>query len=136
LLGIYEKTLDCIMSTPDVIGSTKEIMHEYESRAYPSVLTLQAFIQDLKNKGKWKFFNKSYIDSNFRRHGNVRPVHYPIHSRDRKWITVAIAIRARYIISTNGHLLKVSPSRINGDTIETVYPDRYVAERCPSRNAD
>ncbi|MCJ7423603.1 hypothetical protein MUP01_04955 [Candidatus Bathyarchaeota archaeon] len=132
LSGAYKTTLDCIMDTSDVIGWTNEIMNEYEGRAYPSMLTLQAFIQDLKNKAKWKFFSRSFVDSNFRRHKSVRTVFYPHHSPDKKWVRVAVAIRARYIISTNGHLLETPPNRINGDIVENIDPSRYIAERCPN----
>jgi predicted nucleic acid-binding protein len=100
------------------------------------MLILQAFIQDLETKGKWRFFDRGFINSNFRRHERVRTVHYPSHSRDKKWIRVAIAIKARYIISTDGHLLEVPPNRINRDAVEAVDPEGYVAERCRSRNAN
>jgi predicted nucleic acid-binding protein len=125
------------MSTSDVIGWTKEIKKEYEGRTHaPSMLILLAFIQELKTNGKLKFFDRGFINSNFRRHERVRTVHYPSHSRDKKWIRIAIAIKARYIISTDGHLLEVPPNRINRDAVETVNPERYVAERCRNRNAN
>jgi predicted nucleic acid-binding protein len=100
-------------------------MKEYIGRTHaPDLLILQAFIQDLRNNGKWRSFDTSSINSNFRRRERVRIIHYPSHSKDKKWIRVAVAIQASCIISTNGHLLEVPPNRTNGDTIEIVDPDR------------
>ena len=49
----------------------------------------------------------------------------------KKWIEIAIAVEARYIISTNEHLLKTAPNRFNNDLVETIEPCRYIEIRCP-----
>jgi predicted nucleic acid-binding protein len=118
------------MVTSDVIAITKGILNEYKSRAYTSKIILQAFFQALEAKDKLKFFNRSYIESRINRYH--RTVNYPVHKRDKKWINVAIAIKATYIISTNSHLLDISPIKINEKFVETVLPSQYTEIRCPS----
>jgi len=132
--GEYRTTLDCLSITEDIIAVTKEILKEYEGRAYPSRLILQAFLQDLEGKGKLKHFNRSRIKASLRRHENHRTINYPSHPPDRKWIEVAIAISAKYIISINEHLLRIPPNRYDNETLEVVDPSEYVVLRCPEIN--
>jgi len=135
LKGIYEETCDCIMETCDIIAITKEILKEYEGRAHSSPLfLLQPFLRELKNKDKLAYFKRSLIVSRVKRHENVRRISYPAHNKDRKWIKVAIAVRAKHIISTNSHLLQLAPNRCNDDTIGIVEPSQYIEIRCSDEN--
>ncbi len=132
LKGIYKETLDCILAVCDKIACTKDIMDEYEGRAHSSPLFhLKPFLQELENNGKLKFFPKSFVDSRLRRQENVRRINYPTHEPDKKWIKVAIAIRAKYILSTNRHLLEIASNQNNGDIIEIITPSRYTGMCCP-----
>lgn len=81
-----------------------------------------------------RFFKRSYIESAVRRYSNKKKINYPTHFPDRKWCNIAIAIKARYIISTNGHLLKTRPNQCNGDNTETLEPMDYAKKRCPDLN--
>lgn len=135
LKGIYQSTFDCILETCDVIAYTKEILNEYKGRARSSILFhLLPFLRELENRGKLGFFARSLVVSRVRRHENVRRINYPPHNKDRKWIKVAIAIRAKYIISTNNHLLRLVPNRCNDDIIEIIQPFQYTNIRCSNEN--
>lgn len=126
---MYSTTLDCIFVTDDVIAYTKTILNEYKGRA-PDLLPFMGFIRGLINKGKMKIFKKSYIDYRIRRYENRRRINYPSHSRDRKWIKIAIAVMGKYVLSTDSHLLNALPNQINNHLIETIEPSQYVELRC------
>jgi len=135
LKGVYKETLDCILATCDVIAYTKEILNEYKGRAHSSLLFhLRPFLLELRNKGKLDSFRSSFVDSRVRRHENIKRINYPVHNKDKKWIKAAIAIRAKYIISTNRHLLEVVPNRCNDDIIEIIEPSQYTEIHCSNRN--
>ncbi len=131
LQGNYQDLLKCIFRVSDVIGITREIIDEYEGRACPSKEIMRAFIAGLKGKNKVRYFNSSSINSALRRHRRPRRVIYPEHNRDRKWIDVAIAVRAKCVISINNHLLRTGPNRSNGGIIEMLDPTGYIETRCP-----
>lgn len=78
-------------------------------------------------------FWRSFIASRVRRHENIRRINYPAHNKDKKWVKTAIAIRARYVLSTNSHLLGLAPNRYNDDLIEIMEPSRYTRIRCSAR---
>jgi predicted nucleic acid-binding protein len=128
----YRSTYYCFLTTNDVIAVTKEILKEYEGRAKPTKLLLLAFLQSLEYKGKLRSFGRSFVEAGLRRHENIRQVNYPSHTPDRKWIKTAIAVRARYVLSTNDHLLRTAPNRCNSDDIEVVEPFQYTEIRCPN----
>lgn len=129
--GKYRDMLDCALVTTDIIAISKKILKEYKGRAYTSKLILQSFLLQLQHKGKLKYFKQSLVNARVRRYKNSRSVKYPPHKKDKKWIEVAIAVEARYIISTNEHLLKTAPNRFNNDLVETIEPCRYIEIRCP-----
>jgi predicted nucleic acid-binding protein len=131
LQGIFEDLLTCISEVSDVIAVTKEILDEYEGRA-PSKLFVISFYQSLEKKDLVKFFNRSFLDSVLRRRQNPRKVNYPTHNPDRKWIDVAIAVKAKCVVSTNLHLLRAGPNSSNGDKIEMLEPSQYIETRCPN----
>lgn len=130
--GVYKDVYECFIMQDDVIAYTNEILKEYDGRAIPSKLTLRGFIQELENMGKLVFFRKSYVEARIRRHERTRRVHYPQHNKDRKWIKTAIAIRARYILSSNQHLTRLPPNRNNGNYVEVIEPPEYLQIRCPN----
>jgi len=131
LEGAYKRTFDCIVATCDVIAYTNEILGEYRGRAHSSPLFhLQPFLRELGNKSKLKYFKSSFVASRLRRHENIRKINYPTHSRDRKWIKAAIAIRAKYLLTTNRHLLEVPTNRYNDNIVDIIEPSKYVETRC------
>lgn len=131
LQGIYKDLLACISAVSDVIAVTKEILDEYAGRA-PNKLLIISFYQSLEKEDRAKFFNRSFVDSALRRRQNLRRVNYPDHYPDRKWIDVAVSVKAKCIISTNRHLLRTGPNRSNDDEIEMLEPVQYTETRCPS----
>jgi predicted nucleic acid-binding protein len=131
LEGEYFKTKKCILTNNDVIAFSDGAMKEYVSRAYASTIILQSFLQDLNGKGKLKHFSRSFIEAHVRRLENSRDIHYPNHSNDKKWVKLAIAVRARYILSTNRHLLELPANPCNDHRVGAVPPSDYVSIRCP-----
>jgi predicted nucleic acid-binding protein len=127
----YKQTFDCFLVTSDVIAITKQILNEYGPRAYTSKLILQSFLQDLKGKNKLAFFKQSYVEARLSRHH--RNINYPSHIKDKKWVNLAIAIRANCIISKNSHLLDLPPIKTNDEFIETILPSQYTETRCSTR---
>jgi len=135
LKGAYESTFDCILETCDVIAYTKEILNEYKGRAHSSLLFhLRPFLRELNDRGKLAFFRRSLVVSRVKRQENIRRINYPSHNKDRKWVKTAIAIGAKYIISTNTHLLQLAPNRCNDHMIEIVEPSQYLEICCPNDN--
>lgn len=132
LLGVYKETFECILSNTDVIVVTKEILKEYSGRAYSSRLILQSFLRRLEHKGKIRKIGRSYVESKIRRHQNVRRINYPSHNRDKKWINIIIAVRGKYIITINSHLLRLAPNRCDGHNVDIVNPNQYTIIRCPT----
>lgn len=130
----YKRTLDCILTTNDEIAVTKTILNEYAGRAYASNLILQAFLEYLRSEGKLKHFQSSFVAAARRRHRRAHRINYPPHEKDKKWIDVALATSARYIVSTNRHMLELQPNRCNEDPIETIDPQQYNKVRCPNEN--
>jgi predicted nucleic acid-binding protein len=134
LEGKYKATLDCFLETSDVVAISNEVLKEYAGRAQSSKLILQAFIQGLMKKGKLEFFSRSFITSAVRRYRNARRINYPTHNRDKKLVELAVAVKAQYIISTDRHLLALTPNRRNGDIIECIGPLEYTQTRCPDED--
>jgi predicted nucleic acid-binding protein len=127
----YKKTLDCILEVGDIIVVTGKILKEYKGRASSSILLLQGFLQDLRQKGRIRFLDASVVRAACRRRTRARAVNYPPHEKDKKWVDTAIAASAPYIVSTNDHLLRLRPNRSNGGTVEVMDPSRYRRIRCP-----
>ena len=127
--GIYRVVLGCFLGTDDVIAYSKEVLNEYKGRA-PDLLILMGFITRLTNAEKIKMFKRSYIDSHVKRYSRVRRINYPSHNRDRKWVNIAIAVIAKYIISTDSHLLNILPNHIENDIIKIIKPSQYMEIRC------
>jgi len=139
LRGIYEETYHCFMRSgnPDVIAVTREIIKEYKGRCRSSgldLIVLRTFLQALEEKGKIRNFRQSRINSIIRSHERSNTVNYPCHNKDRKWIRVSVAVRARYIVTTDGILLKTPPNRCNDDVVEVIFPCQYMRIRCPSQS--
>jgi predicted nucleic acid-binding protein len=131
LEGEYFQTKDCILASNDTIAYSDEAMKEYEARAHASPLILQSFLQELHGKGKLKHFKRSFIRARVERLENSRNIHYPNHSKDKKWVKLAVAIGAGYILSTNGHLLELPLNRCNDHCVRAIPPSDYVNIRCP-----
>ena len=132
LEGVHKNTLNCIMSNADIIAVTKEILNEYSGRAYSGTLILLSFLKRLEQEGKIRKFGRSLVRARIKRHQNVRRINYPSHPKDKKWIEIIIAVRGKYIITCNSHLLGLRPNRCDGHTIDIVEPDDYMGIRCPN----
>jgi putative PIN family toxin of toxin-antitoxin system len=127
LRGIYEEMYQCFLNSTDVMYSTKEIMNEYEGRAMSSKLFhIRPFIEILKQKKKLTILGQSYVIARVKRQENMRTFHYPVHNKDRKFVKVAIATKARYIISNDPDLLDLLPNRYNEEQTDNVKPSGYV----------
>ena len=133
--GEYKETHECIMKSPDVICLTKEILKEYMGRETSSPLfQLRPFLIRLEQNKKLKLITSSYVTERVRRLENTRTFHYPSHNKDRKWIKTAIATKARYIISTNRHILELPPNRYNEEQTENIDPHTYNGLRTQTQN--
>jgi predicted nucleic acid-binding protein len=132
LEGKYSKTKRCILASNDIIAISDEAMKEYGARAYPSNLVLQSFLQELNGRRKLKHCRRSFVEARVARLENSRDISYPNHRRDKKWVKLAIAVGARYILSTDSHLLELPPNPCNNHRVESIDPLNYVRIRCPT----
>jgi len=107
--------------------ATKEIIKEYIGVKVPSKLFLvKAFVQKLETIKKLIIKNRSYVKARVKRLENVKTFHYPTDNGDRKFVEVAIATKARYLISNDPDILDLLPNRYNGEQTDNITPSRYV----------
>jgi putative PIN family toxin of toxin-antitoxin system len=126
LNGKHGDVLVCINGNHDVIAVSKAALSEYEAFMEPYLLF--SFLRSLESKRKLKKFGKNHIDASVQRLSNAnRHLHYPEHSKDKKWVDLAVASHARYILSNDRHILDIPPNPCNGHNVEAVRPARYLA---------
>jgi putative PIN family toxin of toxin-antitoxin system len=124
--GEYKDTHECIMNSSDVICVTKKIIAEYAGRSTSSPLFhLRPFLSKLEQKKKLLHIKQSYVTARVKTMENSKTFHYPTHNNDKKWIETAIATKAKYIISTNKHILDLPSNRYNGEQTDHVDPITY-----------
>ena len=122
----YWDVLERIREQCNIIACSKEIIKEYLGRARSGgmeQLIVQRKIEDLKQIKKVKVFKKSKCD-----HVNLRKI--PSHQPDEKFVRVAVASSARYIISKNKHLTDLNPYDFEDTHIEIIEPKEYLQKDC------
>ena len=131
LRGIYEEAYHCFLKSNDVICTTKEIINECQGRARASkMFHIPAFINDLKQKKKLKILGQSYVVARVKRQENVRTFHYPNDAKDIKFVKVAIAAKAKYLISNDPSILNLNSNRYNGEKTDNITPSTYIEKNC------
>lgn len=122
----HAETLDGIRSNRDIIAVSKQAQSEYEVHFKPSRYLLLVFLQKLEREKILRKFKSSYIESALRRFLSLNQIHYPEHNSDRKWVELAVVVDARYILSTDHHLLCIHPNTINNHRLEAIEPSTYI----------
>jgi putative PIN family toxin of toxin-antitoxin system len=130
LKGKMSNVLHCIETNHDVIAVSKGAISEYEPLFLPNALLLQSFLNELESKRKLKLFGKNHIDASVRRLLNAhRTLHYPEHQKDKKWVDLAIASHANYILSKDRHILVLPPNPCNNHSVEPIDPSHYITNQ-------
>jgi putative PIN family toxin of toxin-antitoxin system len=124
----YVRTLDVLDARCDKIAISKPIIKEFISKLHSQGLSKVLFLKKLNeiarkgkivNVGKTKLFKaKQKIQSN--------RLPLPNDKNDHKFIEVAIATHASYIITTDHGLLELSLYKYDNSSIEIMTPNDYV----------
>jgi predicted nucleic acid-binding protein len=125
LPGEYSNTLHCIQHNRDVIAISNEALSEYEVHFKPSKSLLLTFLQQLKSDRMIKLVNQSLIEARLERLLSSDQPQYPDHHSDRRWINLAVAINARFLISINHHFLDLPSHPWTNHILEIVEPSGY-----------
>jgi len=106
---------------------SKDVLKEYQSRVNKIGMTgiiLLTRLASLEQIGKLERCFKTLLD---RAQRTIREEHLPLPNdrTDTKFLKLAIAKKASYIITSNGHLLNLNPYRYSASSIKIVVPEDY-----------
>jgi putative PIN family toxin of toxin-antitoxin system len=124
----YVKALGTLDARCDKIAISKPIRKEFSNKLHSTGLTSVLFqkkLSEIARKGKIVKVKKTKLTEAKQKIQNNR-LPLPNDKDDHKFIEVAIAAHARYIVTTDHSLLSLNPYRYNNSLIEIITPDDYV----------
>ena len=119
--GKYRELRESIVKKCDKIAFSKEIRKEWigqTAKAGMSPSFLIAQLEKLESVGKLKFIGKSKLQL-------VELNRRPTDKYDEKFLTIALATKAKCIITTDPHLLELDPYKWNGTDMRIFRPEDY-----------
>jgi predicted nucleic acid-binding protein len=126
------EALDCIKKICNRIALSTEIRREYKCKATAEGMTsliLMRKIKELERVDKTKNIHQAELN-NARTLIDSENLPLPTDTYDHKFFEVAIACRARYIITTDFGSLVLNPYDHNPVNIRIVEPTQYMNENC------
>lgn len=133
-IGVYGEVLDRIKEICHQIAYSKKIEKEYKGCATKGGMTTNILLrklQDLEEEKKLKFVRQSLLESKLK---NVEFKMKPKDATDLKFVKIALVTDARYVITTDKHLLDLKFYR-NGETcLEFITPKQFLSLVNQSKN--
>ena len=124
----YSEALERLKNRCHMIAYSKKIMKEYIGKLRAVGMTIYIFLrklEDIKQMNKLKRATNTIL---LRAKKEIRQKRLPLPSDryDVKFLVAALAKSAKYIITTDPHLLTLNPYRYAGSQIEIVPPQSYL----------
>lgn len=124
----YSEALERLKNKCHMIAYSKKIMKEYIAKLRVVGMSAYIFLRKLegiKEMNKLKRVNNTILQ---RARRKIRQESLPLPSdrTDIKFLVAALAKSAKYIISTDRHLLALNPYRHNNSQIKIMPPENYL----------
>lgn len=133
----YANALDTLDIVCDKMAVSQPIMKEFHNKLHSTGLTLVLFtkkLSELLGKGKIVKIKRTNL-TKARRKIRDNNLLLPNDSDDHKFIEAAIAVHARYIITTDNGMLSMNPYKYdNNAIIEIITPSDYTERRRQRNN--
>jgi putative PIN family toxin of toxin-antitoxin system len=124
----YSEALERLKNKCHMIAYSKKIMKEYIAKLRVvgmSAYIFQRKLEDIKEMNKLKRATNTIL---LRARRKIRQRHLPLPSdrTDIKFLVAALAKSAKYIITTDRHLLVLNPYGHGNSQIKIVCPQNYL----------
>jgi putative PIN family toxin of toxin-antitoxin system len=123
----HSTALEHLIKKCDTIVFSTQIMKEYSGKFHVTGMEkyiLLRKLEDLKQQGKFDRCHEAQLK---RARNKIKRKRLPLPKdrTDSKFIEVAIGANARYIVTNDRHLLRLSPYKCPSSQIEIIKPGEY-----------